>query len=77
MTVNEMETSSKIIYNSFLIFQKLLMCFNNLEKKRRKMLINSIPYFFNLGVHHFLWDDSRLVERNGFRCPFFVFPAHF
>ena len=36
MTVNEMETSSKIFYNSFLIFQKLLMCFNNLEKKKEK-----------------------------------------
>ena len=44
MTLNEIETSSKTFYNSFLIFQKLLMCFNNSEKKR-KMLLNSYSIF--------------------------------
>ena len=76
MTVKRCQNVVMNILRQVLVFQKLLMYFNNLSNWYRRRFLNSIPCFISPGVHHFLWDDSCYAERNGFRCPLFVVPPY-
>ena len=72
MTLNEIETSSKTFYNSFLIFQKLLMCFNNSEKKKKnalKQLLHFLALALSFSVGRFPFGGTQWFSLSLLRLP--------